>query len=122
MMLPRPPSSNPAWTAFRAATPAASATRQLVRISLVAIRAMLMSASARARNMRPAVPAVAGIPAPTALTRAIAGPFLQGGSRPLRQQGGQGDISSVPVLLAQMKLMSATHHRAAARTGRSHQD
>ena len=55
-------------------TPSASATTQLVRISLVAIISMLMPASARLRNMRAAVPAVQGMPAPTALTRAMAGP------------------------------------------------
>ena len=52
--------------------PSASATTQLMRISLVAIISMFTPPSARARNMRAAVPAVAGMPAPTALTRAMA--------------------------------------------------
>ena len=68
------PQPKPACTARSAATPSLSATTQLVRISLVAISSMFRPGSASVRNMRAAVPAVAGMPAPTALTRAIAGP------------------------------------------------
>ncbi len=64
-------SSKPLYIDVSAVAPSGTAIKQLVLISMMA---MLIFASARARNIRPAAPAVAGMPALAAVTPAMAGP------------------------------------------------
>ena len=86
--------------------PSASATTQLVRISLVAINSMLMAASARARNIRAAVPARQAMPAPTALTRAMAGPSSRRAPGHWRNTGARACSASGRSSRLRVKLMS----------------